>query len=206
MAYLFKDVSRTNLSELQVLPTLIDGKVVVINNDKTYTMYKPFVDADVADGFDPMEYDLCQADFYTYEHTQELRWDSDAGKHVQRVIKSEKVHQYTTKRIGRASSDNKRIAKARRQEKLVNDLYQKHLVDQAHEKTVDPSVYNLRAGDNIHIKSRQGIYRVVSVDYYTITITCNKWSHLDEPNKIISKSDFKCYAGRLWNMSRTMQL
>lgn len=203
MEHLGKDVTRTNLSELHVLPTLVDGKVVVINNDKTYTMYKPFSPGDIQDGFDPIEYDLCQADFYTTHHIYELRWDRSAGKHVKTMIKSEKHHQYTTYRIGYASSDNRRIAKARRQENLVNQAYQDHLAQQACDKCVNPSVYNLKKGDKIHIKSRQGIYEVVSCDYYTITITCKRWLvDGNKPIKIISKSDFKCLAGGLHNWWR----
>ena len=203
MAYQFKKVTATNLSDLNVLPTLVDGKVVVINDDNTYTMYKPFRHGDITDGFDPIEYDLCQADFYTYEHTFGLEWDVYQGKHIKRIIKSDEIYQYTTYRIGTASSDNKRIAKKKRELKLIQELYKAHLTQQACEKTVDPAVYNLRTGDNIHLKSRQGIYRVVSVDYYTISITCNKWSvDGSQPVKIISKSDFKCYAGGLHNWSR----
>jgi hypothetical protein len=199
----FKDVTRINLSELNVLTNLIDGKVVVINSNNTYTMYKPFNSGDITNGFDPIDYDLCRADFYVMEYTYGLEWDQQAGKHVKRVIKSEKNPQYTTYRIGTASSDNKYAAKKKRELKLIQDMYQEQLSQQACEKTVDPSVYNLRAGDTIHLKSRQGIYRVVSVDYYTISITCNKWSvDGSEPIKIISKSDFKCYAGGLHNWSR----
>ena len=103
---------------------------------------------------------------------------------------------YTTYRIGHACSEHKRIAKARRQETLINELYHSHVAQQACEKTVNPAVYNIKPGNRIHIKSRQGIYEVVSVDYYTITITCNKWSVDGSiPHKIISKADFKCYAG-----------
>ena len=207
MKHLFKDVTRTNLSDLNVLPTLVDGKVVVINDDNTYTMYQPFHHGDVKEGFDPLDHDLCQADFYSMNDLYELRWNSHYGKHMKTYIKSEKQYEYTTYRIGYACSDNKRIAKKKRELKHVQDLYQEHLTQQACEKTVDPSVYNLRAGDNIHLKSRQGIYRVVSVDYYTISITCNKWSvDGSQPVKIISKSDFKCYAGKLWNMSRLCRL
>lgn len=208
MAHQFKDVTATNLSDLNVLPTLVDGKVVVINDDNTYTMYKPFSAGDIADGFDPINYDLCQADFYTYEnHKYKLLWNQQDGKHVKRCIGSEKVIQYTTYRIGYASSASRHAAKKKREAKEINELYHSHLTKQESEKTVDPSVYNLRAGDNIHIKSRQGIYRVVSVDYYTISITCNKWSvDGSQPIKIISKADFKCYAGKLWNMSRLCRL
>ena len=197
---MFKDVSRVNLSELHVLPTLVDGKVVVINNDKTYTMYKPFSPGDIADGFDPIDYDLCRADFYTYEnHQYKLIWNSHHGKHIKQCTGSEKVVQFTTYRIGHASSDNKRIAKARREEKLVNDLYNKQVAD---EKLAEQASSKLRRGDKIHIKSRQGMYEVVSCDYYTITITCKRWSTDGTPNKIISRSDFKCLAGGLHNWSR----
>lgn len=207
MKHLFKDVTATNLSELNVLPTLVDGKVVVINDDNTYTMYKPFSAGDIADGFDPTDYDLCQADFYSMNEIYGLRWNSHYGKHMKMWIESEKHYEYTTYRIARACSNSKRVAKAKRKEqsevKLINDLYKAHLNQQACEKTVDPAVYNLRAGDTIHLKSRQGIYKVVSVDYYTISITCNKWSvDGSQPIKIISKSDFKCYAGGLHNWSR----
>jgi hypothetical protein len=201
MGHLFKDVKRTNLSELHVLPTLVDGKVVVINSDKTYTMFKPFNPDDIKDGFDPIDYDLCQADFYSYEnHQYKLIWNSHYGKHIKQCIGSDKVVQYTTYRIGYASSDNRRIAKARREERLVNELYHKHLCEQ-HE--AEQSSRNIKPGDKIHIKSRQGIYEVVSCDYYTITITCKRWSvDGSAPIKIISRNDFKCLAGGLHNWWR----
>lgn len=200
MEHLGKDVTRTNLSELHVLPTLVDGKVVVINNDKTYTMFKPFSPGDIKDGFDPIDYDLCQADFYHTHHVYELRWDSNAGKHVRTWIRSEKHHQYTTHRIGYASSDNRRIAKAKREQRIVNELYHKHLVEQ---HDAEQSSRKIKPGDKIHIKSRQGIYEVVSCDYYTITITCKRWSvDGSAPIKIISRSDFKCLAGGLHNWWR----
>lgn len=200
MEHLHKDVMRTNLSELHVLPTLVDGKVVVMNSDKTYTLYKPFTTGEIRDGFNPIEYDLCQADFYTIHHVYELRWDNSAGKHLNTMVKSEKHHQYTTHRIGSASSENKRVAMARLQEKLVNQAYQEHLAQQSCDKCYSsPTAFKLRAGHKIHLNSKDGIYEVVSSDFYTITITCNKWQYTDTPTKIVSKSDFKCLAGGLHN-------
>jgi hypothetical protein len=202
--HMFKDVSRVNLSELHVLPTLVNGKVVVINNDKSYTMYKLFDDCIINDGFDPTDYDLCRADFYTYgNHRYELVWDNNVGRHVRQCTGSDKIVQYTTYRIGSASSYSKRIAKARIEQKLVEQAYQAHLAKNNCDKCEYNTSYDLKPGDKIHIKSRQGIYEVVSCDYYTITITCKRWSvDGSKPIKIISRQDFKCLAGGLHNWSR----
>ena len=83
---------------------------------------------------------------------------------------------------------------------MVNELYHKHLCEQ-HE--AEQSSRNIKPGDKIHIKSRQGIYEVVSCDYYTITITCKRWSvDGSAPIKIISRNEFKCLAGGLHNWWR----
>ena len=59
---------------------------------------------------------------------------------------------------------------------------------------------NLRIGDKIHIKSRDGLYTFLKKDFITgeIHITCKRWKYEDSPIRVTSFDDFKCLAGGLW--------
>ena len=59
---------------------------------------------------------------------------------------------------------------------------------------------NLRTGDKIHIKSRDGLYTFLKKDFRTgeIHITCKRWQYEDSPIRVTSFDDFKCLAGGLW--------
>jgi hypothetical protein len=59
---------------------------------------------------------------------------------------------------------------------------------------------NLRTGDKIHIKSRDGLYTFLTKDFITgeIHITCKRWKYEDFPIRVTSFDDFKCLAGGLW--------
>lgn len=200
--YVDKKATIKILSDLNVITTLVDGKVAIINDAKTgYEMVKPFDNVTIPVTFDPTMYALHTCVYITYEKIMGLKWNQSKGKHVKSFIDSKYLHQYTSYRIGYSTSYDRKVAQGKIQDQVITDLYNKQISDKLEsEKTVNPAVYNLKPGNKIHIKSRQGIYEVISVDYYTITITCNKWSvDGSTPHKIISKADFKCYAGGLWN-------
>ena len=59
---------------------------------------------------------------------------------------------------------------------------------------------NLRTGDKIHIKSRDGLYTFLTKDFITgeIHITCKRWQYEENPIRVTSFDDFKCLAGGLW--------
>lgn len=63
-----------------------------------------------------------------------------------------------------------------------------------------------KAGQNIHILSRQGIYQVIGVSNLWIIITCKKWilernqGQRTSAQDSIPLSDFKCLAGGHWNL------
>jgi hypothetical protein len=59
---------------------------------------------------------------------------------------------------------------------------------------------NLRTGDKIHIKSRDGLYTFLKKDFITgeIHITCKRWQYEDSPIRVTSFDDFKCLAGGIW--------
>ena len=63
---------------------------------------------------------------------------------------------------------------------------------------------NLRSGDKIHLKSRNGIYTFLKKDKCTgeIYITCNRWRYEENPTRVTSYNDFKCLAGGVWNLNR----
>lgn len=89
---------------------------------------------------------------------------------------------------------------------LVSDKYPKCIIHSKEKEReqylVNKQIMELReklipyrVGDRIHIHSRQGMYEVVSFNESTITITCNKWMHTDNPFHTVLKNDFKCLAG-----------
>jgi hypothetical protein len=61
---------------------------------------------------------------------------------------------------------------------------------------------NLRTGDKIHIKSRDGLYTFLTKDFITgeIHITCKRWQYEDSPIRVTSFDDFKCLAGGIWRI------
>lgn len=195
---------QSNLAAYNTAPQLEYGKVIIIYDNGSYHEVKLFDGVTISEGFDPADYALCWVEYEEREYIYGLKWCDHQKKHRQQLLKVEVLSTYSCHRIGYARPAEAREYKMWR---TINQMGVNKKGTPCCEKSVDPSVYNLRAGDNIHLKSRQGIYKVVSVDYYTILITCNKWSiDGNQVNKIISKSDFKCYAGRLWNMSRTIRL
>ena len=63
---------------------------------------------------------------------------------------------------------------------------------------------NLKNGDKIHLKSRNGIYTFLKKDKWTgeIYITCNRWKYEENPIRVTSYNDFKCLAGGVWNLKK----
>lgn len=53
------------LASVKCLPNLIDGKVCVIKDDNTYTLYKPSKYTEIKDGFDPTEYGILIHNVYS---------------------------------------------------------------------------------------------------------------------------------------------
>jgi len=181
----------TNLSELNVLPQLINGKVVIINeNENNYEMVKPFDNITIADNFDPIDYSLSTITYIEYEYLYKLQFSKELGKHIKEICGTRTVNEYTCKRISLTSSFDKRKALAKREHNLINKLYN-------NKKNVE--VYNLGKGDKIHIHSRRGVYQVVSINTETITITCNKWQYDVQKTRTIKWSDYQCLAGGLHN-------
>lgn len=52
-----------------------------------------------------------------------------------------------------------------------------------------------KIGQTIHLHSRQGMYKIVSIDYNKniVEITCNKWRN-DKPIRSTTTTDIKCLA------------
>ena len=55
---------RTILAKLNCLPKLVEGKVIIINDDNTYSAYKPSQYCTIADDFDPINYCLLKTSRY----------------------------------------------------------------------------------------------------------------------------------------------
>ena len=189
MNNLIRKTSRVNLSELIVCRTLVNGKVVVINDDNSYTLYKPFPNVDLTDNFDPTNYDLCRADFYALVHKYERKYSPELKEWVNVIMDTEEVFQFTTHRVGIATSENRRKAKANAEYQLVLKAIEKHNAEK-------PKLY---PGDKIHIKSRRGVYEVLSTTDTHIKITCKRWQYHPIKFSLIEWKDFQCKAGGLFN-------
>lgn len=59
-----------------------------------------------------------------------------------------------------------------------------------------------KAGDKIHLKSKEGIYQIVGIRDGVVTVTCNKWQHDDIPNRMYLEKDIKCLAGGFYNLHK----
>lgn len=53
----------------------------------------------------------------------------------------------------------------------------------------------IEPGDRIHLKSINGMYKVVSVENYEMVLTCDTWFRTSRPKRRYHVSDFKCKAG-----------
>jgi hypothetical protein len=57
--------------------------------------------------------------------------------------------------------------------------------------------YQYKIGNRIHLKTFQGMYKIVAMDHTHVTITCNKWKNIGKPNVKVRIEDIKCLAGGL---------
>ena len=61
--------------------------------------------------------------------------------------------------------------------------------------------YQYKVGNRVHLKTFQGMYKIIAMDHKYVTISCNKWQQLGKPNKQVLIEDIKCLAGGLNNLS-----
>ena len=190
---------QTNLAAYTVAPELVNGQIVIINDTGTYTKVKPFDGVTFKENFDPADYSLCWAEYQEREYTYGLKWSDWQKKHTQQLLKTEVLNTYSCYRIGYAKPSEAEEYKLRR---MINQMEIDRIVNKNCNPCCENFVNRLKPGDKIHIHSKNGIYEVVSIDYYFISITCKKWLYTDKPVQHIKKSDFKCLAGGLHNWSR----
>lgn len=57
--------------------------------------------------------------------------------------------------------------------------------------------YVYKIGNRIHLKTFEGMYKIVAMDHKYVTISCNKWKTLGKPDKQVLIEDVKCLAGGL---------
>ena len=80
---------------------------------------------------------------------------------------------------------------------LVNQQLKE--IEEKKQKTVSPNE-KYKIGDSIHLKSKDGIYKIVDIGKNNLVITCNKWQSEKNPLHLVSKHDFHCLAGGLYNL------
>lgn len=61
--------------------------------------------------------------------------------------------------------------------------------------------YQYKIGNRIHLKTFEGMYKIIAMDHKYVTISCNKWQKLGKPNKQVLIEDIKCLAGGLNTLS-----
>lgn len=57
--------------------------------------------------------------------------------------------------------------------------------------------YQYKVGNRIHLKTFQGMYKIIAMDHQHVIITCNKWKTLGKPDVKVKIEDIKCLAGGL---------
>jgi hypothetical protein len=57
--------------------------------------------------------------------------------------------------------------------------------------------YQYKIGNRIHLKTFQGMYKIIAMDHSHVTISCNKWKTLGKPDVKVKIEDIKCLAGGL---------
>jgi hypothetical protein len=63
--------------------------------------------------------------------------------------------------------------------------------------------YQYKIGNRIHLKTFEGMYKIIAMDHKYVTISCNKWQQLGKPNKQVLIDDIKCLAGGLNSLNLT---
>lgn len=61
--------------------------------------------------------------------------------------------------------------------------------------------YKYKIGNRIHLKTFEGMYKIIAMDNKYVTISCNKWQKLGKPNKQVLIEDIKCLAGGFNNLN-----
>lgn len=61
--------------------------------------------------------------------------------------------------------------------------------------------YQYKIGNRIHLKTFQGMYKIIAMDHEHVTISCNKWKSLGKPDVKVKIEDIKCLAGGLNSLS-----
>jgi hypothetical protein len=64
--------------------------------------------------------------------------------------------------------------------------------------------YKYKVGNRIHLKTFEGMYKIIAMDNKYVTISCNKWQKLGRPNKQVLIENIKCLAGGLNNLNLTL--
>jgi hypothetical protein len=83
------------------------------------------------------------------------------------------------------------------EEYLVNQQLKE--IENKKQQIVTPTE-KYKIGDSIHLKSRDGIYKIVDIGKNNLVITCNKWQVEKHPLHLVSRHDFHCLAGGLYNL------
>ena len=168
---------RINLAYFETLPTLVNGKVIVLNcpygkhigsvNGKSVSLITVGKYTTVPDGDIKAEhYDILQTSQYT------ILVNSKDGFYF-KVVKD--------------YLDNQEVSH-------IRELLFKYS---------NPVTY--RVGDNVHLKHMNGIYKIDSIHGSFVSITCQKWQRYPEQHsryKFITLDDIKCLAGGIHNWNR----
>jgi hypothetical protein len=65
---------QTNLANYNVATQLVDGKIIIVNDNGTHHSVKPFDGVTIKDDFDPADYSLCWAEYEEREYSYGLKW------------------------------------------------------------------------------------------------------------------------------------
>jgi hypothetical protein len=89
----------------------------------------------------------------------------------------------------------------------VQLLYYASLDDAAYHKLIGlymllKNRYQYKVGNRIHLKTFQGMYKIIAMDHSHVTISCNKWKTLGKPDVKVKIEDIKCLAGGLNSLTK----
>lgn len=168
---------QVNLGNFEVLPTIVNGKVIVLDcpygkpigyiKGKKISVITIGKHTVIQDGeFKPECYDILETKMYT-------------------IIVNNKDGIYL-----RAVKDYLSISEISHIKELLL-------------KYSNPVTY--KVGDNVHLKHMNGIYKIDSIHGSFVSITCQKWQRYPEQYsryKFITLDDIKCLAGGIHNWNR----
>lgn len=171
---------RINLANYEVLPNLVQGKVIALNcpygkqldftiDGRKISMLTVGKYTIIPDGpIKPEDYDILNTSQYT------ILVNSKHGT----VLKAVKDYLIT------------------KQSSIINELMKYVNDDQ-------PVTY--KVGDRIHLKDKMGMYTIHSIHNNDVVITCKKWQYNPKESdkyKSIKLNDIKCLAGGFENFNR----